>query len=407
MKWNERLTLKELIEKPITGEWGTESENGEKATKVIRTTNFTNRGKLNLSKGLAFRKIEQKKIDKKTLKYGDIIIEKSGGSPKQPVGRVVFFDIEEGIYLCNNFTAVLRPKKSVHPKFLLYQLFALHGFNITKSFQNKTTGIINLQLDRYLKTIKIPLPPLKTQQQIANLLDTADDLRRTTAEQLQQLDDLVESVFLEMFGDPVVNERGWNVKKLKNIASTIRSGTTPKGGSKVYVPKGITFFRSQNVWRNNLKLNNVAYIDDLTHKKMSKSSLRFKDILMTKTGRFNTENSSLGRAAMYLGEDDKANVNGHVYLIRLHEEVINEFVLFIITTDIYREYIRSVCVGGIDKRQINKEHLEEFPIIFPPIDLQNEFATIIKNIEDQKTALKKALEDSEDLFNGLLQTIFS
>ncbi|HFI5291053.1 TPA: restriction endonuclease subunit S, partial [Citrobacter freundii] len=95
--------------------------------------------------------------------------------------------------------------------------------------------------------------------------------------------------------------------------------STPKGGSKVYVDKGITFFRSQNIWKNDIRLDDVAYIDEKTHNSLKKSSLKHKDILMTKTGRFNTKNSSLGRAALFLGDDDSANINGHVYLIRLRQ----------------------------------------------------------------------------------------
>ena len=187
-----------------------------------------------------------------------------------------------------------------------------------------------------------------------------------------------------MFGDPINNPKSWEVKKLKDISTKILSGNTPKGGSEVYVDEGIMFFRSQNVWKNKLVLDDIAYIDKETHDRMLKSSLKNRDILMTKTGRINTENSSLGRAAMFLGEDDSANINGHVYLVRLQECEVNEFVLFILTTNEYRDYIRSVCVGGIDKRQINKEHLEEFPIIYPPIELQNQFANFVNQVDKLK-----------------------
>ncbi len=142
-------------------------------------------------------------------------------------------------------------------------------------------------------------------------------------------------------------------------------GIHPKGGSENYVEEGITFFRSQNVWKDRLEMDDIAYIDADTHASMKRSSLKHGDILMTKTGRINTENSSLGRAALYMGEDDMANVNGHVYFIRLKAEVNNKFVLRILVSPEYRDLIRSVCVGGIDKRQLNKEH-EEFPIICPP-----------------------------------------
>lgn len=127
---------------------------------------------------------------------------------------------------------------------------------------------------------------------------------------------------------------------------------------------------------------------------------------MTKTGRINTENSSLGRAGLYEGEDDAANINGHVYLIRLADKSLCEFILFILTTKEYRDYIRSVCVGGIDKRQLNKEHLEQFPIILPPVDLINKFLSIYRAINLKKKLSTQALEDSIELFNGLNQKAF-
>ncbi|AJA48909.1 restriction modification system DNA specificity subunit [Clostridium pasteurianum DSM 525 = ATCC 6013] len=206
-----------------------------------------------------------------------------------------------------------------------------------------------------------------------------------------------------MFGDPINNPMGWEVKKLKNISTKILSGNTPKGGSEVYVDEGIMFFRSQNVWKNKLVLDDIAYIDKETHNKMLKSSLKNRDILMTKTGRINTENSSLGRAAMFIGEDDSANINGHVYLIRLQDGEINEFVLFILTTNEYRDYIRSVCVGGIDKRQINKEHLEEFPIIYPPLELQNQFAAFVNQVDKLKFEFIKETNTSIFTYHDIVE----
>ena len=194
-----------------------------------------------------------------------------------------------------------------------------------------------------------------------------------------------------MFGDPMTNPYKWTISKLKDITTVIKSGNTPKGGKQVYVDSGIMFFRSQNVWRNKIELNDIAFIDNKTHKRMIQTSLKNKDILITKTGRFNTENSSLGRAALFLGEDGSANINGHVYLVRLNEKVVHEFVLFILVSDEYREYIRKVCVGGIDKRQINKDHLEEFPIIVPPLALQKRFKDFVRQADKSKFVLRRTL----------------
>lgn len=105
---------------------------------------------------------------------------------------------------------------------------------------------------------------------------------------------------------------------------------------------------------------------------------------MTKTGRINTENSSLGRAALYDGEDDMANVNGHVYFIRLKKGVNNKFVLRILVSPEYRDLIRSVCVGGIDKRQLNKEHIEGFPIICPPNDMIEKYVAFTDQVNKSK-----------------------
>ena len=209
-----------------------------------------------------------------------------------------------------------------------------------------------------------------------------------------------------MFGDSVANPMKWPIKKLKDLSIQINSGNTPKGGSENYVEEGITFFRSQNVWKDRLEMDDIAYIDLKTHAKMKRSSLKHGDILMTKTGRINTENSSLGRAALYMGQDDMANVNGHVYFIRLKEGVNNKFILRILVSPEYRKLIRRVCVGGIDKRQLNKEHIEDFPIICPPKDMIDEYVSFVDQTDKSKAAVQKALDETQMLFDSLMQEYF-
>ena len=137
--------LDEIFEKPISGEWGNELSENKIGVKVIRTTNFTNKGMLDL-KDVVERDIDTIKYDKKRLRCGDIIIEKSGGSPNQPVGRVVIFEKNMENYFCNNFTSILRPKEGFNSKYLLYMLMNLYMQKKVLKFQNKTTGIINLKL---------------------------------------------------------------------------------------------------------------------------------------------------------------------------------------------------------------------------------------------------------------------
>lgn len=257
-----------------------------------------------------------------------------------------------------------------------------------------------------LSKIHIKCPNKEEQDNIINILEKIELIIKKRKDELFYLDNLIKARFVELFGDPVSNPKKWNVKKLKDLSIQINSGNTPKGGAENYVEEGIVFFRSQNVWKDRLEMDDIAYIDAKTHASMKRSSLKHGDILMTKTGRINTENSSLGRAALYLGEDDMANVNGHVYFIRLKPEVNNKFILRILVSPEYRDLIRSVCVGGIDKRQLNKEHIEDFPIICPPSDIVEKYVAFVDQVDKSKVAVQKALDETKLLFDSLMQKYF-
>ena len=303
---------------------------------------------------------------------GDALIMGTGG--------MASIHYEKGKFSTSTDCLVYKSNKNVNlsliNKYLRTNIYLLeNGF--------KGAGLRHISRD-YISNITIPLPERNLQDKIVKELDLIEKTITNHNDVLKKYDTLIKSRFIEMFGDPVQNPMGWEVKKLGDMCSAIMNGTTPKGGEQVYVENGITFLRSQNVWRNKIDLEDVAYIDETTHKSMKKSSLKKYDILMTKTGRINTENSSLGRAALFMGEDDSANINGHVYLIRLEKEYNHEFVIKILTTPEYRDYIRSVCVGGIDKRQINKDHIEDFPIIQPSKEKQEEFSAFAQQIDKSK-----------------------
>ena len=267
-------------------------------------------------------------------------------------------------------------------------------------------GVVNNLNSNLVRGVKVAIPPFSEQQSIVAELDKINELISLKKAQLSDLDSLAQSIFYDMFGDPVENDMGWEVKRLSEISSLICNGNTPKGGSEVYVDNGYLFFRSQNVWKNRIDMDDVAYIDETTHFKLKKSTLMHNDLLITKTGRFNTENSSLGRTALFEGEDGSANINGHVYLVRLKTGMVHKFVLYILISESYRELIRRTCVGGIDKRQLNKDHIEDFPIIFPPIELQSDFVKKVALIEQQKAQISSTIKDLETLLASRMQYWF-
>ena len=140
---------------------------------VIRNTNFTKNGFLD-DTDIAYLPVEIKQYQKRKLVFGDIILEKSGGGPKQPVGRVALFDKKGGEFSFSNFTSVIRIKENSKLvfSFLHRFLFWMYVSGITETMQRRSTGIRNLQLKEY-KAIQIPIPPLPEQKRIVALLDRA------------------------------------------------------------------------------------------------------------------------------------------------------------------------------------------------------------------------------------------
>lgn len=320
-------------------------------------------------------------------------------SSRAPIGKVAIAGCE---MYCNQGFKNLICSERINNRYLYWFLKGNTEF-LNSLGRGATFKEISKQI---VSNIEINVPPIAQQGKAVIQLEKANAIIRLRKQQLQKLDELVKAQFIEMFGDPISNPLGWPVKRLDDISVLITNGNTPKGGSDNYVSEGIVFLRSQNVWRNKIDLDDVAYIDAATHADMAKSSLHDKDILITKTGRINTENSSLGRAALFRGADNSANINGHVYLVRLDETTVPEYVVAILTGEPYRRYIRKVCVGGIDKRQINLDQVEDFPIILPPMELQEQFAAFVEQTDKSKVAVQKSLDKAQSLFDCLMQEYF-
>ena len=174
------------IDDSYPGEWGVEDRDGS-GVKVIRTTNFTNAGKLDLT-NVVTRSILEKKVKRKAIKKFDTILERSGGTAENPVGRVVLFE-EDDQYLCNNFTQVLR-FKDIEPRYAFYALFYYYQMNktVVRSMGSKTTGIQNLNMNKYLE-IGVP--------------DASDEEQRLFIAIAEQVDKSkfagFKSQFIEMF----------------------------------------------------------------------------------------------------------------------------------------------------------------------------------------------------------------
>ena len=179
----ESVPLAEVLDLPgcHAGDWG--DDVGEVAVRVIRSTNFTNDGQMYLS-DVAMRYFSQRKAEGMTLRKGDILLEKSGGSPVQPVGRVLRVEETMEGYGFSNFIHRLRPNSErVNPRFLRWVLHELHRSGVVERLQNQTTQMRNLELRDYF-CARIPIPPPDEQEAICKMLDSVDQVIIGTKEML-------------------------------------------------------------------------------------------------------------------------------------------------------------------------------------------------------------------------------
>jgi type I restriction enzyme S subunit len=390
------VKLFEIIGKPITGEWGKNDDVGN-GIPVLRTTNFTNEGHINYSKVIT-RKINTSKIKNKLLRTGDIIIEKSGGGPDQPVGRVVYFEGEPNKYLSNNFTSILRitDKATCNAKYLFYQLWWYHKTGKTNSYQNKTTGISNLKLDKYVRELDIRLPSILSQNMIVKTLDSVLELLALRKQQLAELDNLIKSTFYDMFGDPVVNDKGWEIKSLGHLLEDIRYGTsTPPRFSD----SGYCFVRATNIKSGRIIDTEMKFISENEAERISKCRLQDGDLIIVRSG-VNSGDTCV------IDEIFAGQFAGYDLIITPNKALLNSIYLNELINTNYMSQVVKPLTRRAAQPHLNAEQVKNLPIVLPIVDLQNKFAIKVKRIEEQKYIVKKAIEETQYLFDSLMSEYF-
>ncbi|WP_051357484.1 restriction endonuclease subunit S [Fusobacterium nucleatum] len=374
-----KVKLRDVCNKVISGEWGTKiNENSQNIASIIRTTNFSNDGKIDIqNKELLKREIDETKINEKRLKKGDIIIEKSGGSPNQPVGRVVYFNLNDDndIFLCNNFTSILRVKEKINSKYIFYFLRNNYKNNKVLKYQNKTTGIINLKLQDYLKESYLFLPELKIQDRIVRILNNLEYLLEKNQKYLNFLTELTKSLFTRMFGDIKTNDKNWKIIKLDNIYY-VRS--SKRVFEKDYRKKGIPFFRSKEIVELCKSKNIIPeiYISLEKYEELKKITgvpLR-GDLLITAVG-------TIGKIWKIDFEKDFYFKDGNLIWLQLKSKnYFNTLSLKKILENTIKNEKENLTSGSA-YNALTIDKLKRLNIVLPPIELQNKFAERVEKIE--------------------------
>lgn len=294
--------------------------------------------------------------------------------------------------------ALLRPKPDVcDPKFLA---FWLNSPSARERYLSRMGGaaIKRLTLAK-IKRFQIPLPPLAQQKRIAGILDVANVLRAKRRESLDQLDALLESTFLDMFGDPVANPMGWEVKELADVvkAGTIVTYGIVQAGKEF--PGGVPYIRTGDIVDGEIRVEGLRRTDPAIAAKFERSRVLGGEIVMS-------IRATVGPTAEVPLELEGANLTQGTARISPGKETILSFLLSFMRSHGCQEWIQRQ-IKGATFREITLKRLRQMPICVPPLNLQQHFATIVDSVEQQKTRMRAHLAELDTLFASLQQRAFN
>jgi len=390
------VKLIDITGKALSGEWGNDDETGD-GIPVLRTTNFTNEGVVNYN-DVVTRSITKKNIDEKYLRRGDIIIEKSGGSDKFPVGRVIYFDGDENTYLFNNFTGLLRVKNHEvwYPRYVFYSLFANYKRGGTRAFENKTTGLHNLKLDDFISRYEVAEIDINEQILICDKLDKLFGVIKLREQELQLLDNLIKARFVEMFGDPVANPYGYEKVALSELAE-IKIG--PFGSllhKEDYIEGGHALLNPSHIIDGKVTPDNKLTISAEKFLELSAYHLKKDDVVLGRRG-------EMGRCAVVPCDGYLCGTGSLV--IRKKGEVTADYIQKIISFPSFKKLIEDMAVGQT-MPNLNVPIVSNFQIIKPPMGIQNSYYRFVEQVDKSKVAVQKALDETQRLFDSLMQKYF-
>ena len=236
-----------------------------------------------------------------------------------------------------------------------------------------------------LSKIKIPIPPLSEQSRIVEELDQLSNIIEKKRQQLSELDNLAQSIFYDMFGDPITNEKGWEVKKLKDV-STLLNGRAYKqlellDEGKYKVLRVGNFFTNSTYYYSNLELEEDKYCDN-------------GDLLFAWSASFGA----------FIWNGGKVIYHYHIWKVLFDDHYLNivyyQYLLNMMTKSFMKD------VHGIGMVHLTKNGMEQYNLPLPPLKLQQLFAQKIEAMEKEKELIKQSIKETEELFNSRMDYYF-
>ncbi|TDP56365.1 restriction endonuclease subunit S [Aminicella lysinilytica] len=314
------------------------------------------------------------------------------GSKTRPIAYRV-----SGKCWVNNHAHVLKPKKLIDIDFLCYSLM----------FYN-TDGIVNGATRQKLtqasmRQMVIPKYSKERQLKIIKKLNTIQDIIAVREKQIIELDGLIKARFVEMFGNPVNNEKGF-VKAAMGDYMTLLTDFSSNGSYKT-LDGGVTMYDKYNyawmVRTTDLESGDrsaIKYIDESAYELLAKSKIYGGEIIMNKIG-------SAGKIYLMPQIDMPASLGRNAFMFRYDERINVKFLYYLLTSEYGQREIQQYVRGAVTKT-ITKNDARTVLIIVPPIEMQNEFEAFVNQVDKSKAKIQKSLDETQLLFDSLMQKYF-
>ncbi len=333
------------------------------------------------------------------LQCGDILV--SSANSWNLVGKCSWIPELPYRSTFGGFVSVLRANQTlINSKYLYYWFSSKRTQTLLRSFGQKTTSISNLNLHRCLE-LELPLPPMEEQLRIAKILDHADSIQSKRSEALLKINSLVQSSFLEMFGDPATNPKRWDMGTIRDLVAEVKYGTA----EKAHPSEGkFPVLRMNNItYEGNWKLDKeeLKYVD-LEPSDQEKYLVKDGDIL------FNRTNSKelVGKAAVYRDKRTMAYA-GYLVRARANDKGHPDFISAFLNSKYGKATLMGMCKSIVGMANINAQELLGIPIYLPPHNIQEKFGLKMKAINAFKMKLNQGETCADELFQSVQQRAFN
>jgi len=289
----------------------------------------------------------------------------------------------------------LKNKERVLPEYIVkaFDSKAIRD-EINRNSSGTTVGTFTIQT---AKKMVINLPKLDEQREIIEKISKLEKIIRDRKQQLLFLDNLIKSRFVEMFGDPIKNPKGWEIVTIGDIVTDVRYGTSKpavEGGKYPYVRMNNLTVDGQ------LDLRDLKYID-IPDDEIEKSIVRKGDVLFNRTNSIEL----VGKTAIFDLPEDMV-IAGYIIRVRLNERILPEVLVQYMNLEALKKILRSMAKGAVNQANINAQELQSIKIYIPDMKLQNQFVQMKHHVDKLKVEVQKSLDETQTLFDSLMQEYF-